>query len=34
MTSGEQEKLPAAAAAEKIRAAVDERNARPVIREE
>lgn len=33
MTSGEQTKLPAAAAAERIRAAVDERNAKPVIRE-
>ena len=33
MTSGEQVKLPAAEAAERIRAAVDERNAQPVIKD-
>ncbi len=33
MASGEQQKLSAAEAAKKIRAAMDERNARPVIRE-
>ena len=32
MTSGEQVKLPAAEAAERIRAAVDERNAKPIIK--
>ena len=33
MTSGEQQKVSAAEAAQKIRAAVDARNAKPVIAE-